>query len=152
MSWGNSFAELQKQKEPALETLAINNVPLTQDGLTAVDLTKIENYKLSDPFPLEGEKLKPSIAMQKTIANIDICSEYKFERVLPSKANRPPTHDPYTNPNAQLYYSCGCGAIFDPGTKRFAELNNHASNAGWKIRFSDRGYTPYCVKCGEGVE
>lgn len=67
------------------------------------------------------------------------------------KNNKVPTHDPYTNPNAQLYYSCGCGAILDPGTKRFAELNNCASNAGWKIRFSDKGYTPYCVDCGIGV-
>lgn len=66
--------------------------------------------------------------------------------------NKVPTHDPYTNPDAQLYYSCNCGAILDPGTKRFAELNNCASNAGWKIRFTDSGYVPYCVDCGKGVE
>lgn len=66
--------------------------------------------------------------------------------------NKVPTHDPYINPNAQIYYSCGCGAILDPGTKSFAELNNVASKAGWKIRFSDSGYMPYCVSCGEGVD
>lgn len=66
--------------------------------------------------------------------------------------NIPPTHDPYTNPNANIYYECGCGAILDPQTKSFAALNNHASSKGWKIRFTDNGYVPYCVKCGEGVE
>lgn len=66
--------------------------------------------------------------------------------------NKVPTHDPYTNPNSQIYYECGCGAILDPGTKSFAQLNNHASNTGWKIRFTDQGYKPHCVKCGEWVE
>lgn len=54
--------------------------------------------------------------------------------------------------DAHIYYECSCGAILDPGTKRFAELNNRASEAGWKIRFGETGYTPYCVKCGEKVE
>ncbi|MCU9931075.1 hypothetical protein OFL77_27470, partial [Escherichia coli] len=54
--------------------------------------------------------------------------------------NRKPTHDPYTNPNAIIYYECGCGAILDPNTKSFAALNNHASEKGWKIRFTDKGY------------
>ena len=66
--------------------------------------------------------------------------------------NNKPTHDPYTNPNAHIYYECGCGAILDPKTKRFAALNNYASEKGWKIRFGADGYTPYCVKCGENVE
>lgn len=66
--------------------------------------------------------------------------------------NNIPTHDPYANPNAQIYYECGCGAILDPGTKSFAALNNYASEKGWKIRFGHNGYVPYCVKCGESVE
>ena len=66
--------------------------------------------------------------------------------------NRKPTHDPYTNPNAHIYYECSCGAILDPQTKSFAALNNCAMEKGWKIRFTDKGYMPYCVKCGEGVE
>jgi len=66
--------------------------------------------------------------------------------------NFQPTHDPYTNPNAHIYYECKCGAILDPKTKSFAALNNYASEKGWKIRFGEHGYTPYCVKCGEGVE
>jgi hypothetical protein len=76
-------------------------------------------------------------------------------RVIPPEElynNLKPTHDPYTNPNAHIYYECACGAILDPQTKSFAALNNHASAKGWKIRFGERGYTPYCVKCGEGVE
>lgn len=66
--------------------------------------------------------------------------------------NNMPTHDPYRNPNALIYYECGCGAILDPLTKSFASLNNHASEKGWKIRFGETGYTPYCVECGKGVE
>ena len=66
--------------------------------------------------------------------------------------NLKPTHDPYTNPNAFLYYECSCGERLDPHVKSFAALNNNAMAAGWKIRFGNDGYTPYCVKCGEGVE
>ena len=66
--------------------------------------------------------------------------------------NLKPTHDPYTNPNANIYYECSCGAILDPGTKSFAQLNNHASEKGWKIRFGADSYVPYCVECGKGVE
>lgn len=76
-------------------------------------------------------------------------------RVIPNREfynNLKPTHDPYTNPNTTIYYECACGAILDPNTKSFAQLNNHASVKGWKIRFSEKGYTPYCVKCGEDVE
>lgn len=66
--------------------------------------------------------------------------------------NLKPTHDPYTNPNATIYYECGCGAILDPQTKSFAALNNYASEKGWKVRFGTDSYVPYCVKCGKGVE
>ncbi len=68
--------------------------------------------------------------------------------------NKMPTHDPYTNPNAQLYYQCKCGAILDPGTKSFAGLNNAASDKGWKVRWKQNGegYEPFCVKCGKDVE
>lgn len=67
--------------------------------------------------------------------------------------NKMPTHDPYTNPNAQVYYECKCGAILDPGTKSFAALNNAASDKGWKVRWrSDgMGYEPFCVECGKDV-
>lgn len=68
--------------------------------------------------------------------------------------NKVPTHDPYTNPNAHIYYECSCGAILDPGTKSFASLNNAASENGWKVRWNKngQGYQPFCVKCGEEVE
>lgn len=77
------------------------------------------------------------------------------QRIIPTEEiynNLKPTHDPYTNPDAHIYYECSCGAILDPQTKSFAALNNYASKMGWKIRFGENGYTPYCVKCGEGVE
>jgi hypothetical protein len=66
--------------------------------------------------------------------------------------NIPPTHDPYINPNANIYYECACGAILDPNTKSFAALNNYASEKGWKVRFGADSYVPYCVECGKGVE
>lgn len=61
--------------------------------------------------------------------------------------NKVPTHDPYTNPNAELYYECDCGAILDPGTKSFAALNNAAMNSEWKIRWGHMYYEPFCPKC-----
>lgn len=86
-----------------------------------------------------------------THVKLDKANNFKITHI-PKFLNNKPTHDPYTNPNAHIYYECGCGAILDPGTKSFAQLNNHASNAGWKVRFGQEGYTPYCVKCGENVE
>jgi len=66
--------------------------------------------------------------------------------------NEEPTHDPYSNPNARIYYECNCGAILDPCTKSFAALNNAASEAGWKVRWNHDGYQSYCVECGKDVE
>ncbi len=66
---------------------------------------------------------------------------------LKERQNKIPTHDPYTNPNAFIYYQCDCGQVLDPKTKSFASLNNHASNEGWKIRWGERHYVPYCPKC-----
>lgn len=76
----------------------------------------------------------------------------KFNTEPTSYQNKIPTHDPYTNPNAFLYYECQCGAVLDPKVKSFASLNNHASNAGWKIRWGKKHYVAYCSECGEGVE
>ena len=78
--------------------------------------------------------------------------EINYVRFRVDCPNLKPTHDPYANPNAHIYYECSCGAILDPKTKSFAQLNNCASEKGWKIRFGENGYKPYCVKCGEGVE
>jgi hypothetical protein len=68
------------------------------------------------------------------------------------RKNNVPTHDPYANPNAYLYYECKCGMILDPATKSFAGLNNAASEAGWKVRFGEHSYVPYCVECGKDVQ
>lgn len=73
----------------------------------------------------------------------------KIEKVY---NNKMPTHDPYANPDAQIYYQCSCGAILDPCTKSFAALNNAAMNAGWKIRWGALSYVPYCVECGKDME
>lgn len=114
------------------------------------------------------EQLKPRSQWDKDVAGLDWPKAASIEKAKAEEFkiikdtfqnigekvynNLPPTHDPYTNPNAHIYYQCNCGAILDPGTKSFAELNNQASRQGWKIRFSDTGYKPYCVKCGKGVE
>lgn len=68
--------------------------------------------------------------------------------------NKIPTHDPYTNPGAFLYYECECGQVLDPRVKSFASLNNHASNSGWKVRWGPHHYVPYCPKCvaEKGIE
>lgn len=68
--------------------------------------------------------------------------------------NKFPTHDPYTNSNAFLYYECECGERLDPRTKSFASLNNAASDANWKVRWGPNSYVPYCPKCVEekGIE
>jgi len=66
--------------------------------------------------------------------------------------NKVPTHDPYTNPDAYLYFECSCGAVLDPHTKSFATLIKNASEADWKIRFGQDHYQAYCAKCGVDIE
>ncbi len=70
---------------------------------------------------------------------------------LKERNNKVPTHDPYTNPDTHIYYSCECGEVFDPGTKSFAALNNAASHTGWIIswRKNGQGYDAFCPKCAE---
>lgn len=82
------------------------------------------------------------------------CNDPKHYTLKTNKEynNKVPTHDPYSNPNADIYYECACGAILDPGTKSFATLNNAAMNKGWKVRWGETAYQPYCVECGKGVE
>ena len=70
-----------------------------------------------------------------------------FKETDKVRSNKVPTHDPYANPNAHIYYSCDCGNILDPGTKRFAELNNAAMDNGWKIRWGHEYYEPFCPQC-----
>lgn len=76
----------------------------------------------------------------------------KQPSMFAARSNKVPTHDPYTNPGAYLYYECKCGAVLDPKVKRFAALNDAASEAGWKVRWGAQYYIPYCVECGKGVE
>jgi hypothetical protein len=121
--WGTSFAPVQQQSESNSAT-AINAIWQNAQAVHHSRMTVIE---------------KPS-------------DKAWFTATIKEHTNKVPTHDPYTNPDAELYYACNCGAILDPGTKSFAELNNQASRKGWKIRFSDAGYTPYCVDCGKGVD
>ena len=81
-------------------------------------------------------------------------AEELIKLAYPEAINKIPTHDPYTNPGAFLYYECQCGAVLDPKVKSFASLNNHANNAGWKVRWGEKHYVPYCPKCvvEKGIE
>lgn len=132
MGWGKEWPKADNDSTFTIPhtfeySASQNFPPIKFDGMVAVDLDKDGN------ITAEGKQ-----------AIIDDMKKVYLNKV--------PTHDPYTNPDATIYYECGCGAILDPNTKSFAALNNHASDKGWKIRFSEKGYTPYCVKCGEGVE
>lgn len=100
-------------------------------------------------------------AGSKLNETIQKLGEELIEKHLPDKKaeqnfriNLVPTHDPYTNPGAYLYYECECGQRLDPNVKSFASLNNYASEAGWKIRWGAEHYVPYCPKCAEekGIE
>lgn len=90
---------------------------------------------------IEDSKVRPASATE-------INAIYQASRVK----NKVPTHDPYTNPGAYLYYECKCGQILDPKVKSFAALNNVASVVGWKIRFGHEYYIPYCIECGKGID
>lgn len=107
------------------------------------------------------DKPKPVEALEEIAAHgwpevhpEDIGKQIKIIVPEDFKINKIPTHDPYTNPNAFLYYECECGQRLDPRVKSFASLNNHASDAGWKVRWGPHHYVPYCPKCVEekGIE
>ena len=104
------------------------------------------------PWPSGSTPIKPSLTINED-GPLGEAGEFTVEPTdktyIPIREylNKVPTHDPYANPNAHIYYSCDCGNILDPGTKRFAELNNAAMNAGWKIRWGHKYYEPFCPEC-----
>jgi hypothetical protein len=74
----------------------------------------------------DWSKLKPPANDATfTIPNSIALHNQQIGRIERHK-NKVPTHDPYSNPDAHIYYQCSCGAILDPGTKSFAQLNNVA--------------------------
>jgi len=115
------------------------------------------------PWPSGSTPIKPSLTINEdgplgeagefTVEPVDQKEMNEWFKTHPDltavklRSNKVPTHDPYTNPNAHIYYSCDCGNILDPGTKRFAELNNAAMAAGWKIRWGHKYYEPFCPEC-----
>lgn len=107
---------------------------------------------------LEANKFRPATEDEiKIIEDADKMRSVNWPEDLVKayasvRNNLVPTHDPYTNPGAYLYYECKCGAVLDPKVKRFAALNDAASEAGWKVRWGAQYYVPYCVECGKGVE
>jgi len=100
------------------------------------------------PWPSGETPIKPTLTINED-GPLGEAGDFMIEWVKTSKErnNKVPTHDPYTNPNAHIYYSCDCGNILDPGTKRFAELNNAAMDNGWKIRWGHEYYEPFCPQC-----
>jgi hypothetical protein len=132
-----------------------DNWPMTNEQW----LKQTEVVTVGVDLASEPDKTIYSVIDDGKYSNI---SEEEFKKLVISQAtinekvlnNKIPTHDPYTNPNAFLYYECECGKKLDPQTKRFAELNNRASDAGWKIRWGAHSYIPYCVECAKekGIE
>lgn len=156
MGWGKEWPKLDAAKEDWAK-LKLDLEP----SVTAV------NTIWQNAQAIAHEKLKLTgdvIITKTTIENGEVKVEVipqglvYFEEAAPisekAYTNLAPTHDPYSNPGAFVYYECNCGAILDPKTKSFAGLNNAAMNAGWKIRWkrSGEGYQPFCPKCGEGMK
>lgn len=118
-------------------------------------LEQVCNNSKKQEFTTNPEWQKDATAgIAFTKVNIDANDTLKIEHIEAAKVylNKVPTHDPYTNPNAHIYFECSCGKILDPGTKSFAALTTHASKMGWKIRWGQRHYIAYCNDCGKSVE
>lgn len=111
------------------------------------ELKQADTQTIIYPATPEFPAIKYDFMQTVDLPNSEEVKQHQFK-------NQIPTHDPYSNPGAFLYYQCECGEVLDPKTKRFAELNNCASHAGWKIRFGSQYYIPYCPKCvkEKGIE
>lgn len=154
MGWGNKW-EVPNQTAFVMTDKLIPLTPkelhkMVEQVWTGVDLAKPKTDQ-TVLTTFEDGKFKHRVIEPEGLYDVPPTFE-NLVKAYATVRNRKPTHDPYTNPNAHIYYECNCGAILDPQTKSFAQLNNYASDKGWKIRFTDKGYVPYCVKCGEGVE
>jgi hypothetical protein len=177
-AWPVIVTEAEVRKHPELEAYwpKIEAVPPTEPmdkhwptvALIFKDMSK-EEFEKRWPKPPTGKELAEAQAADKWAEllmrpAIDAVNRLIDDAVLTNPlppanvkklkvySNKVPTHDPYTNPNAHIYHQCSCGAILDPGTKSFAQLNNAASAAGWKIRWGHEHYKAYCVECGKDVE
>lgn len=146
MAWGSSFDKTVKGKDIADQLTSDTQEAISGPLNKSIQQLGEVLIELIPPTPPVDQQWSTGALIFKDMTKAEVEAKYGKHN------NKVPTHDPYTNPNAHIYYECKCGQILDPGTKRFAELNNCASNAGWKIRFSDTGYIPYCVDCGKGVE
>lgn len=149
---------------PAMEEVAAHGWPMSQDEthtiiypatpeFPAVQFDVMQTVDLAKQEVLKVTDIKEATEDAK-IKLVEVADGMLGQKLSKKYNNKMPTHDPYTNPNAQLYYECKCGAILDPGTKSFAALNNHASDKGWKVRWNSNGsgYEPFCVECGKDVE
>lgn len=149
--WNVKPDDISDGSKPIKPTLTIN-----EDGpLPAGD------YTIGDEIIIVNDANKPVSVWPNTVDVVALPDNFSTAGwdgliTLPIKErkNKVPTHDPYTNPNAHIYYSCDCGQILDPGTKRFAELNNAAMDNGWKVRWGHEYYEPFCPKCvkDKGIE
>jgi hypothetical protein len=152
--WPTGKAIAEKQALAGEEEFKILSDAIAKTGeaiLSGIDLGAGSQTVLTT---FEDGKLKSRIVTSEELYVKPTNNQYgKFNTEPREYTNLKPTHDPYTNPNAQLYYECKCGAILDPGVKSFASLNNAASDQGWKVRWKSdgMGYEPFCVECGKDV-
>lgn len=149
MGWSKEWPS-NNNPNPAFDEVA-NTAMSKASGVPWPDTNKKEIKELGGIVYGEPKTIGWDLDSEPNKTSIGLFVDGNLEQVY---NNLKPTHDPYTNPGAFVYYECNCGEILDPKTKSFAGLNNAAMNAGWKIRWkqSGEGYQPYCPKCGEGVE
>lgn len=154
MNWSSGWPEpakstLHPETNPDGFTAALEASPAWPKPLDGLIVTGIDLSTKPDTLVILIGKLKEGF--------FDVKARYTGDEARAKIAeydNVSPTHDPYTNPNAHVYHSCGCGSILDPQTKSFAELNSAASVVGWKVRWPNSGscYIVYCPECGKDVE
>lgn len=148
--WGNGWPITGKTIAEAQEQGRTVEAKVLSDMIAKAGEIIIEQFLPTAEDLASGMSFKRVTYVDDKIVVKSISHEEAFKTI--ERNNLHPTHDPYTNPDSHIYYECKCGQILDPGTKSFAELNNQASKVGWKVRWGDKSYVPYCVECGKGVE
>ena len=154
MGWDSKWPNAKLHGEYVWPTLKADETITIEHVKKAKDFLEAETDKAMTDVSLHGQGFTKDEKHIPLTEILDVLEQAKSDIIEITGINQIPTHDPYTNPGAFLYYECECGQRLDPHTKRFAELNNSAMNSGWKIRFGSSYYIPYCPECAKekGIE